>query len=331
MVASAAKIASNRANSLKSTGPKSIDGKALSRLNSLQHGLCSTVVVHPDDASKLAVGSVETPVMPRVAEGFDGWLAGQMAVSTIKIERCQAMERAARSKLALRASVTWDDDRRLDAINLASKLASRPEAVVAALRESYHGCEWLAGRWALLAYAAESQDGAWTPEQISMAFDLLGTPLEFREGHAPGTTIGRDGKPEGPVLAPAALARRAIDELNGRLELLGPVNEAARKRTEAELSDDDAEIRRLRRYEAELHRRLKWAIGQLTGETTPPEPSPEPAPTLDGESDAAPEPIPPRQSTKLPPPRQPSRAERRLIKAESRREAKQRKLDQLLS
>ena len=98
---------------------------------------------------------------------------------------------------ALRASVTWDDDRRLDAIKLASGLGKRPESVVAGLRESYHGCEWLANRWALLAHAADSQDGSWTAEQASLAFDLLGTPVEFREGHAPGTTIGRDGKLEG--------------------------------------------------------------------------------------------------------------------------------------
>ncbi len=330
MVASAAKIASNRVNSLKSTGPNTADGKAHSRENSLKHGLCSTVVVHPDDASKLAVGAEDGT---RVGQGFEGWLAGQAAVCTVKIERCQAMERSVRSRVVLRASVTWDEDRRLEAIGLASKLSRRPEEVAVKLRESYHGCQWLAARWAMLAYVADSQEGAWTPEQAALAFDLLGTPREFREGHAPGTTIDPDGKLEGPPLGPAAVARLAIDELNKRLEVLGPVDEAARERAEADLSDDDPELRRLRRYEAELHRRMKWALGLFTEEATPPESEPEPAPTppSKGESEAASEPIPARESAKPATARQPSRAERRLIQADSRREAKRRKLDRLLA
>ena len=238
------------------------------------------------------------------------------------------MERAVRSRVVLRASTTWDDDRRHEAIRLASKLASRPEEVVAQLRETFHGCDWLIGRWAMLAHAADSRNGNWTPEQARLAFDLMGTPPEFREGHPPGTSIDSAGKLAGPTPGPAAVARRAIDELTGRLEILRPIEQAARDRAEADLSDDDPELLRLRRYEAELHRRMKWSLGQLSEEAKPGES----APTPEGEPVPSPRAHPASPSPerpRLPPP--PSRAERRLIKAESRREAKRRKLDRLLA
>jgi hypothetical protein len=317
MVATAARILANQANSLKSTGPRSTEGRERSRGNGLKHGLCSTVVVHPDDAQAMTAH-------PEAA-GLDGWFQGQVALTTLKIERCQAMERAARSRVVARASVTWDEDRRGDAIRLGSKLAGRPEEVVTQLRETLHGCEWLLARWAMLAHAADSQRG-WTPELTRLAFDLLGTPAEFREGYAPGTEIDLAGKSFGLPPALADVARRAIDELIGRRDLLRPLDEAARERAEADLSDDDPEIRRLRRYEAELHRRLKWSLEQIRGqeEASGPAPAPEAGPESPPEPEFAPLPLP-----MAPPSNLPSRVERRLLKAESRREAKHRKLEHL--
>ena len=45
MHCSEARIAANRANARKSTGPKTPEGKAISRANALKHGLCANVVV----------------------------------------------------------------------------------------------------------------------------------------------------------------------------------------------------------------------------------------------------------------------------------------------
>ena len=48
-MASAAKIASNRRNAEKSCGPKTAEGKAVSRFNALQHGLTAKVAVLADE------------------------------------------------------------------------------------------------------------------------------------------------------------------------------------------------------------------------------------------------------------------------------------------
>ena len=44
------KLAANRANALKSTGPRSPEGKAKSRLNALKHGLCTAIACLPNES-----------------------------------------------------------------------------------------------------------------------------------------------------------------------------------------------------------------------------------------------------------------------------------------
>ena len=50
MICSEARLAANRRNAQKSTGPKTEEGKARSRANALKHGLCSSEVVVEDAA-----------------------------------------------------------------------------------------------------------------------------------------------------------------------------------------------------------------------------------------------------------------------------------------
>src|SRR6476660_3897691 len=48
-MASPAQIAANRANSLKSTGPRSAEGKSASRFNALKHGIDAASIVIPGE------------------------------------------------------------------------------------------------------------------------------------------------------------------------------------------------------------------------------------------------------------------------------------------
>src|SRR5262245_66267859 len=48
-MASQAQINANRANALKSTGPRSVEGKSASRFNALKHGIDAASVVIPGE------------------------------------------------------------------------------------------------------------------------------------------------------------------------------------------------------------------------------------------------------------------------------------------
>ena len=47
------RVAANRRNALRSTGPKSEAGKKRSRLNAVKHGVYSKIIIDPDEAIQL--------------------------------------------------------------------------------------------------------------------------------------------------------------------------------------------------------------------------------------------------------------------------------------
>src|SRR6266568_8147458 len=48
-MATPAQVNANRANALKSTGPRSVEGKSASRFNALKHGIDAASTVIPDE------------------------------------------------------------------------------------------------------------------------------------------------------------------------------------------------------------------------------------------------------------------------------------------
>ena len=331
MIVSEARIKANKANAARSSGPSSQAGKDRSRMNALKHSLCAEVVgLEKPEAVRERAGAIvgATGSSPPSGFHFGVYLFDQVGTLGLRIEHAQAMQEAARERSALRASLVWDDDRRLEATLLGGQLGgrARPDEVVEKLRRTPQGCDWLIARWALLAHAADV-GRSWTPEQASLAFDLLGTAPEFREGCQPGADL------DGSVVEPAELARRQIADLKGRRELVRPLDGADRRDAEAGLADD-AEIRRLRRYEAALERRFRWTYELLRVALNPPEPAEAPEPQPGPEPPAPPSEkradpssiaiVKPPQS----PTRQPSRSERRAGQAESRREARLRRLEE---
>jgi hypothetical protein len=338
MTASPARIEANRRNSARSTGPTSDSGKQKSRSNSLKHGLCADVVGVEDpeavrERAEAVAGELAADLIP------GDWLVNQVASLGLRVEHAQSLLEAARERMALRAGLAWEIDRKFEATLLGGEIHKRPDQTVERLRQTPQGCEWLMSRWAMLAHAAES-NGGWTDEQSSLALDLLGTPREFREGAEPGTQIGLDGRSIGPVADRAAVARREIDELNERLGQLLELDAVDRKLAESGLADG-AELRRLRRYEKELHRRLQWTLELLQGVPRPQQPSPtDPGPETEPKADAPPEAteeapadavaeVAPVGKASNRPRRSTSRAENKLIKDEARREARLRKLGKL--
>jgi hypothetical protein len=356
MIVSEARIAANRRNAQKSTGPKTPEGKQKSRANALKHGLCSNIIVE-EDRDALQERNRELFYALKPQNDYHNWLVDKAALVSLKVDRVERIERRLRDKAALRAELAWDDDRRLEAEILGGMLAKRPAETVETLRRTPHGCEWLMTRWAMLARVADVEK-AWNDDQTSLAFDLLATPTVFRTGRKPGETLDFDGNLVEAADDPAAVARRAIAELKQQREIAADLDEVERALVEADLTHDlDPEMRRLRRYEGTLHRRFQWCVAQINHPspykaanpgltpnwTAPPEPELKPEPPLPEELLAAKHsPLSPHPPFDLEPDEFPepgqdadipailkSRKEKRQRRAEARREAKRRKLQGL--
>jgi hypothetical protein len=262
MVVSESRIQANRRNAQLSTGPKTAEGKERSRANALKHGLCASVVV-AEDAETVTTRTDEFFKTLKPQNDFHCWLVTQIALESVRIERSERMERRIRDKISMKAELTWGDDKRLEAMLLGSTLGNRPDVVVEQLCRSVQGCEWLMTRWAMLARVADV-DKVWTAEQTDLAFNLLGTPAEFRAGKKPGESLDFDGYLVEASSDLAAMARREIAVLKERRELISPLDEVAQALAMADLGEDtDPELKRLRRHEATLHSKLQWCVKQL--------------------------------------------------------------------
>ena len=258
MIVSEKRLRANRLNALKSTGPRTPEGKDRSRENAVKHGLTSLVLVREDPAAiQEEAEAMFASLKPR--NRFQAELVNQVALINIRTRRAQAIERRAREKLAFRAMTSWDDDRKLEAERLGAMLSARPAEVVAELRRTPQGCDWLIGRWAMLAFLADTET-TWAGERTRLAFHLLGTPEIFRVGD-PGLEIDSDGRVVDKGQAPADVARRQIAGLRAAREVAAEHDDIDRALAESDHVDEATpELRRLRRHEASLHKRLRWCL-----------------------------------------------------------------------
>jgi hypothetical protein len=268
-------IEANRRNSLKSCGPTSTEGKERSRQNALKHGLSGAGVVLGED-ELLLIEERKDEWRPEFqpADPREEWLFDQLVIASVQVERCQREERALRSRLAERAATCWDDDRRLAAEILGAGLARKPALISRQLRQTKQGCDWLLERWEGLGRILDAR-GEWTAAQTALALDLLGTPLELREGPTRLDPLlpDEDVKAHRAALVAAEMARLQEAKANVLDDL------DARERAAAELGlavEVPAPLARLRRYAASCERRFKWAMTQLgRGRKARPEPEAE--------------------------------------------------------
>lgn len=186
---SEARLRANRLNALRSTGPRTAEGKDAARRNAVRHGLTSEGTALPDDLA----GQVET----RLAAWRADWrpsgeaeetLLRELVTTSVQLDAAHRREWAQASSDRLRAEVAWDDDRQVEVEDLAARLAAQPARVAARLRSTLRGCLWLAARWDALARAAGSETEPETASPCpdadrSLAFDLLGVAPELRPGH----------------------------------------------------------------------------------------------------------------------------------------------------
>ena len=113
---SEARIAANRANSLKSCGPKSIEGKERSRANALKHGLTGEgVVLSNEDAAEVnrRFAAFQDELRPSGEVGLA--LVRRAAVCSVRMERGVSQETAALSERVCQAEADFEVPEGVDA------------------------------------------------------------------------------------------------------------------------------------------------------------------------------------------------------------------------
>src|SRR3954471_19905047 len=104
MPASPAQIAASRANGLKSRGPRTAEGKAISRRNACKHGMAGDGVVLPEgDAAEVDRRSTAMLDEMRPSCEMGRYLVRRLARLTVRVERCAARELAANESRAAHA------------------------------------------------------------------------------------------------------------------------------------------------------------------------------------------------------------------------------------
>jgi hypothetical protein len=178
-------IEANRRNAKKSTGPKTEDGKARSRLNALTHGLSARTVtpVLPHEDPKALDERIRKWVQdwqPR--DEMENELVTRAAKLSWQIDRADRFETAhlaRRVRKAQRRAAGAPDPRRIEEVTslgrrlLKTDWTSPVAVLVAELESTSEGCRWLLDRWAELE-ARLSRFGAIENLDLCRFFNLLG-------------------------------------------------------------------------------------------------------------------------------------------------------------
>ena len=259
LMATERQIEANRLNAQKSTGPRTEEGKALSCRNALTHGL-TAITMPADDAEAVQKRTSEfTELFPPTNE-WEFQLVTTMAREEIRLERLRVQEQAHCDLLARRASLCWDEDRRLVAEKLFTSLPRRPSLVSRQLRQTRQGCDLLLERWQMLDGLLETK-GEWTPAQRSLALDMLGVDPALRDAR---TVLDPPPGNDDPVAHQRYIVELQIERLE-RFQASCLENLDRAEKTVAELgaAPPDPIMKLYRRYEAAARRQFRWAHDQL--------------------------------------------------------------------
>jgi len=275
---SPAQLAANRSNAAKSTGPKTPEGKAISRRNGLKHGLTGAGIALPDeDAAEVErrFARYEAELNPKTELGRD--LAMRAATLAVRLERCHRNE-AARLGLAVDSALkVYDDARMTEVERLLDAIEKDPITNARRLQATPEGVEHTIRGWQALADdLAQTDVRLWSTGHRERAEALMGRrPLDFPRSRIyvlsqalwfdfsllePGEGEGLDdfGKYEYARQRMAALVAGRIEALTGyRARMDHAAAERARAgAADRALFDTAPEAILARKYEAATERSL---------------------------------------------------------------------------
>lgn len=267
MTCSPARLAANRANAQKSTGPRSPEGKESSRTNALRHGLTGSGVALPPEQQAVLDAHVRAWSAPYPHTGpEDEYLLRQLALCCVRIDAAPALLEQLTGANRLRDLAHWDDDRELAALDLLAELPSDPARISRRLRRSSHGCRLLASRWTVLLHGLDRDRCSWTDDDIQVALDLLGLPPSIRQldRTAAWLTASVARAREADPAARDALRERLQDEIAALEARAASLEESIESPQREGLEDHPGfdfspEAERIRRHEAAAWR-LFWRL-----------------------------------------------------------------------
>ena len=161
---SPARIEANQKNAQKSTGPKTIEGKARSRMNALDHGLRAEQVVLPtEDPQRFDrhLGAWMSDWKPPTETRR--FLVERAAVAAWRLDRCVRVESGRLSTRVNEAFRAWDKSRsdQLDIIEVY--FPKHPGEAIYRLEQTRDGVGRLIDRWIEIMNALECS-GGWDHE-----------------------------------------------------------------------------------------------------------------------------------------------------------------------
>jgi hypothetical protein len=187
MPTSEARILANRANSLKSCGPRSISGRNRSAQNSLKHGLSGAgVVIHEQDKDEVERRdeALQAELAPQSAMG--AILVRQMAVLSVRMERGATQESAAIAERVRHAADDFDEQRIERAEMLLKEIGEDPRGHLRKLKKMPEGVIRLGRAWSELRADLAREKAHWTASHLIRAANLTG----LREEDARGSRLG---------------------------------------------------------------------------------------------------------------------------------------------
>jgi hypothetical protein len=267
---SAAKVAANQANSQKSCGPCTHDGKEQSKKNSTTHGLSSNgEVLEPDERSAVskrydAICNARPP-----ATMLECHVADRISTHWILVEKCEERVKVLYLRERSRACHDWAELRQGRVRALVAQLTEDPLEAIERLLQSPQGCTALIQQWDALEGLLE-KNGTWSAVEQQRAFDLLGVdPLARESGRTefdprPGDGTTFQGRAREVIRREmASLQQRAASEVVQRWD-----NEDREDTFEERVVLQSREARLAERYRGEQSRRLEWwmkALDRLQG------------------------------------------------------------------
>ena len=171
--ASPARIEANKRNAEHSTGPKTPEGKAIARANSLKHGMTGDGVVVPaNDLSRISAIADELREKYQPSTPSEDALVERAAMLTVRLSRCGKHEVALVEDSVAQALFDFDQYR-LDAADaLLHELPDDPSAF-RKLMAFPEGVDRLIAEWRAL----EATD-KWSPEDVDRVALLTDACLE---------------------------------------------------------------------------------------------------------------------------------------------------------